>query len=127
MLVFKKGKIKQIVRACTTVVYLPSAGVFAKGPSVGRADGCRGETAAEETTEAGAPRAWGRLRARCPPLPHLGDTPLRSVVPASAGAKSMDGYAGREGQTELGRKTAAAAPPTAGRRLVYACSSDVPL
>ena len=85
------------------------------------------QTAAEATTEARAPRAWGRLRARCPPLPHLGDTPLRSVVPASVGAKSMDGYAGREGQTELGRKTAAAAPPTAGRRLVYACSSDVPL
>ena len=123
MLVFKKGKIKQTSKGMYNGrLFAVSMQVFLqKAPRSGE------QTAAEATTEARAPRAWGRRRARCPPLPHLGDTPLRSVVPASVGAKSMDGYAGREGQTELGRKTAAAAPPTAGRRLVYACSSDVPL
>src|SRR6185437_12647859 len=88
MLVFKKGKIKQTSKGMYNGrLFAVSMQVFLqKAPRSGE------QTAAEETTEARAPRAWGRLRARCPPLPHLGDTPLRSVVPASVGAKSMDGY-----------------------------------
>ena len=62
------------------------------------------QTAAEATTEARAPRAWRPLGACCTPLLRLGDTPLGSTAPASARAKAMSGYAGREGHDGAGQE-----------------------